>query len=106
MDRRLRKVAFRIAITLILLIAPMCAQTKRLWVLQSTGELVEYNPATFVKKQTVKLPVEAAQSPAAVEVNRAGEILFAHPISLPLSEEDATSPHKIWIWNGQSASSM
>lgn len=106
MDRRLRKVAFRIAITPILLIAPMCAQTKRLWVLQSTGELVEYNPATFVKKQTVKLPVEAAQSPAAVEVNRAGEILFAHPISLPLSEEDATSPHKIWIWNGQSASSM
>lgn len=97
---------FRLPIILIFLIAPLCAQSKRLWVLQSTGEMVEYNPATFAKKQMVKLPVEAAKSPAAIEVNQTGEILFAPPISLPLSEEDATAPHKIWIWNGQSASSI
>ena len=86
--------------------APLCAQTKRLWVLQSTGEIVEYNPATFAKRQTVKLPPEAAKSPAAVEINRTGQILFTPPVSLPLSDEDATAPHKVWVWNGQAATSI
>ncbi len=106
MHRPLTKVSLRIAITLTLLIAPLCAQTKRLWVLRSTGDMIEFDPVKFVQKQTVKLPPEAAKSPASVEVNQPGQILFAPPISLPISDEDATSAHTIWIWNGQSASSI
>ena len=106
MHPRFTTIPFRFAVSLILLIAPLCAQTKRLWVLQSTGEIVEYNPATFAKRETVKLPAEAVKSPAGVEVNLAGQILFASPLSLPLSDEDAGAPHKVWIWNGQAASSI
>lgn len=95
-----------LVVGLILLTVPLCAQTKRLWVLQSTGEMVEYNPATFAKKETVKLPVEAAKTPNAIDVNQTGEILFAPPIPLPLSEEDTTATHKISIWNNQSTSTI
>jgi len=79
---------------------PLFAQGKRLWVLRSSGEMVEYDPATFGVKQTVKLPAEASKTPADVQVNRMGQVLFAPPLSLPLSEEDAAAAQKIWIWNG------
>ncbi len=65
--------------------------------------MVEYDPASFTVKQTVKIPADASKAPANVEVNRAGQILFAPPISLPLSDEDAAAAHKVWIWNGHSA---
>lgn len=95
---------FRIAIGLILMSVPLLAQGKRLWVLRSSGEMVEYDPATFAVKQTVKLPAEVSTTPANVEVNRAGQILYAPPVSLPLSEEDVSAAHKVWIWNGLAAS--
>jgi hypothetical protein len=82
------------------------AQTKRLWVLQPSGEMVEYSPATFAIMQRVKVPPEALKSPSNISVNRQGQILFAPTISLPLSEADATDPHKIWIWNGHTATSI
>ena len=56
--------------------------------------MVEYDLATFAVKQTVKLPAEATQAPQNVSVNRLGQILFATPVSLPLSEEDNRSPHQ------------
>lgn len=82
------------------------AQTKHLWVLQSSGELIEYDPTTFALKQRVKVPPEAVKSPSNISVNTLGQILFAPTISLPLSETDATDPHKIWIWNGHTAISI
>ena len=82
------------------------AQGSRLWVLRPPGELVEYDPATFAAKQAVKLTAEAIKSPGNIFVNRAGQVLFAPTISLPLSEEDVSSPHKIWIWNGHTATSL
>ena len=86
--------------------SPLFAQGKRLWILRSTGEMVEYDPATFTVKQTVKLPADALKNPASVEVNRVGQMLFAPPISLPLSDEDASATHKIWIWNGHAAATI
>lgn len=94
-------IPFRLAISLVLMTASLCAQTRRLWVLRSSGEMVEYDPATFAARQAVKAPPEIAKSPAAVEVNQAGQMLFSPPLSLPLSDEDAAAAHKVWIWNGQ-----
>jgi hypothetical protein len=101
----MRKI-LQVLISFILMALPLVAQAKRLWVLRSTGEMVEYDPATFAAKQTVKLPAEAGRVPASVDVNHLGQILFAPTVSLPLSEGDVAAPHKIWIWNGQAAAGI
>jgi len=100
------RIPFRILIAIAVMITPLFGQAKRLWVLQGSGEMLEYDPATFALKQKVKVPSDAMKSPAAVEVNQAGLILFAPPISLPLSDEDAAGVHKVWLWNGQTASTI
>jgi len=92
--------------TLLLIATPLCAQSKRLWVLSATGEIVEYDPATFAPKQRVKLPPEAAKSPASVSINRQGQILFAPTVSLPLSDADTANLHKLWFWNGHTPASI
>ena len=86
---------FRIAIAITLVVTPVFGQTKRLWVLNGTGGMVEYDSATFTPKQTVKAPPALAKSPGAVEVNRVGQILFEPPLSLPLSDEDAAATHQV-----------
>ncbi len=90
-------------LSLLSITTPLLAQGKRLWVLRPAGEMVEYDPTTFAVKQTVKIPAEAAQSPEKVRVNHVGQILFATSAPIPLAEEDVTSAHKVWIWNGHSA---
>jgi hypothetical protein len=85
---------------------PLLGQGKRLWVLRAPGEMVEYDPATFAVKQTVKVPAEAVQSPLSVAVNRRGQILFVPAVSLPLGEGDVTSPAKVWFWNGRTATAI
>jgi len=67
-----KKVGYVIA--LLLMSTPLFTQTKRLWVLQSSGEMVEYDPTTFAPKQHVKLPPEALKSPSNIFVNRQGQI--------------------------------
>lgn len=91
---------------LLLLTAPLLGQGTRLWVLRAPGEMVEYDPATFAAKQTVKVPAEAVQSPERVRVNRGGQILLATPVTLPLAEEDVASAHKVWVWNGRNATTI
>lgn len=81
------------------------AQQKRLWVLGSTGEMTEYDPATFAVKQHVKMPPEAIKSPAGISVNQQGQILFASAVNLPLSEDDQ-SGRKVWLWDGHAANSI
>ena len=78
---------------------PLSGQGKRLWVLSSTGDMKEYDPSTFTARQTVKVPAEAAQSPQNISVNHLGEILFVPSVTLPLSENDTSSAHKVWLWN-------
>jgi hypothetical protein len=82
---------------------PGFAQEKRLWVLRAPGEMVEYDPATFTIRQTLKVPPEALRTPQGLSVNHAGQILFASQVSLPLGEEDLKSPHQAWFWNGRDA---
>jgi hypothetical protein len=82
------------------------AQGKRLWVVRAPAEIVEYDPSTFAAKQTVKVPAEALQSPTSLQVNRAGQILFASPPSLPLLDSDLTSPHRLWLWDGHTATTL
>jgi hypothetical protein len=98
--------SLRAAFLVMLLAVPLFGQGKRLWVLKASGEMVEYDPATFAAKQTVKMPAEALKNPGNISVNRLGQILFAPTISLPLSEEDAASAHKVWIWNGHAATTF
>ncbi|HEV2395963.1 MAG TPA: hypothetical protein VGS27_03330 [Candidatus Sulfotelmatobacter sp.] len=91
---------------LLLTSASLFAQQKRLWVLRAPGEMVEYDAATFAVKQTVKVPAEALKSATSVDVNDAGQILFMPLISLPLSDEDISSPHKLWLWDGRAATTV
>lgn len=93
-------------ISLLLLVAPLLGQGKRLWVLRGPAEMAEYDPATFELKQTVKVPVDLLQSPEKVRVNRVGQILFAWPASLPLADEDVAAARKVWLWNGHSAATI
>ncbi len=81
-------------------------QSKRLWVLRTSGEMTEYDLATFEPKQTVKVPAEAARSPQNIAVNHQGQILFSPTVSLPLAEGDVESAAKVWFWNGRSASEI
>jgi len=97
------KIISRAICCCLLFTAPLLGQGRRLWVLRAPGEMVEYDPATFAVKQTVKVPTGAVESPQNVSVNRAGQILFAPPVSLPLSDEETASAHKLWFWNGRAA---
>ena len=86
--------------------ASLMAQSQRLWVLRPPGEMVEYDPATFTAKQTVKVPAEAASSPQNFSVNHLGQMLFAAPVSLPLTEGDVATEQKVWFWDGHAATSL
>jgi hypothetical protein len=105
----MRRFASVIAIVVgivVLSVAPLLGQGKRIWVLRSSGEMVEYDPATFAAKQTVKVPDDVAQMPGNVQVNRLGQVLFVPAVSLPLAESDVESPQKIWLWNGRAATAI
>ena len=91
---------------LLLLPAPLVSQSPRLWVLRAPGEMVEYDAKSFATKQTVKVPAEALKTPASLQVNRLGQMLFAPAVSLPLAEEDTEAPHKVWIWNGHAPTTI
>jgi hypothetical protein len=91
---------------LLLLTTQSLGQGKRLWVLRPPGEMVEYDPATFAVKQTVKVPSEAVESPGNISVNRLGQILYEPAVALPLSEDDAASVHKVWFWNGRAGTTI
>jgi ferredoxin len=87
-------------------VTSISAQEKRLWVLRAPGEMVEYDPATFAAKPTVKVPAEAVPSPQSIAINRLGQILFAPAVSLPLADTDIKAAHKAWFWNGHAASEI
>jgi hypothetical protein len=91
---------------LLLLAASALGQGKRLWVLRTSGEMVEYDPSTFAVKQTIKVPPEAVQSPQRVFVNLVGQVLFVPAVSLPLSDEDAAAQHKVFLWNGHASATL
>src|SRR5580700_1249484 len=91
---------------LLLLATSLAAQSKRLWVVRAPGEAVEYDPATFAEKQTVKVSAEAVESPQNFSVNHLGQMLFAAPVSLPLGEGDLAAERKVWFWDGKAANTL
>jgi hypothetical protein len=97
-----------IAIVSVVLVfaASLAAQTKRLWVLRSPGEMVEYDPATFAARQAVKVPVEAVSSSQNLSVNHLGQMLFAATLSLPLLEGDLAAGRNVWFWDGRAATTL
>src|SRR5215471_116063 len=96
----------RLIAGLLLLPSPLVAQGPRLWVLRAPGEMVEYDAKSFVTRQTVRVPAEALKPPASLQANRLGQMLFAPAVSLPLSEDDAKEPHKVWIWDGHAPATI
>ncbi len=99
-----RMIRIRIAFVFFLLCTSLAAQNKRLWVLRAPGEAVEYDPATFALKQTVKVPAEAVDSAQSFSVNHLGPMLFTEPVALPLFEGDFAAERKVWFWDGHAAS--
>jgi len=89
-----------------LLLPSLGAQSKRLWVLSPSGAMVEYDPATFAEKQTVKVPPESAESPQNLLVNHLGQMLFAAPVALPLAEGDVAAERNVWFWDGHAATTL
>jgi hypothetical protein len=90
----------------LLLATSLAAQSKRLWVVRAPGQAVEYDPATFAEKQTVKIPAEALESPQNFSVNHLGQMLFAEPISLPLGDGDLAAERKVWFWDGHALATL
>jgi hypothetical protein len=88
-----------------MLTASLAAQSKTFWVLRAPGEMAEYDAATFAARQTVKVPAEALTSPQSLSVNLLGQMLFAAPVALPLSEGDLAE-RKVWFWDGRSATTL
>lgn len=84
----------------------LVAQSKRLWVLRATGEMAEYDPASFAAKQTVKVPLEAVGTPQSLQVNHLGQMLFAAAVSLPLTEGESSADRKVWLWDGRTAATL
>jgi hypothetical protein len=101
----MRKLITTVCIVLLSALS-MSAQSKRLWVLRAPGEMVEYDSATFVSKQTVKVPSEAVASPQNLRVNHPGQMLFASAVSLPLVEGDLAAERKVWFWDGHAANAL
>src|ERR1700685_3421058 len=61
----------------------LAAQNKRLWVLRTPGQAVEYDTTTLAEKRKVEIPPEAVASPLRFSVNALGQMLFALPAALP-----------------------
>jgi len=90
----------------LLFTVPLAAQGKRLWVLRAPGEMVEYDPATFAAKQTVKVPAEAVTSSQGFSVNHLAQMLFAPSVALPLAEGDSAAGGDVWFWDGHRATTL
>jgi|HubBroStandDraft_5_1064220.scaffolds.fasta_scaffold02289_7 hypothetical protein len=101
----MRKLIPALSVVLVLT-ASLPAQSKRLWVLRPPGDAAEYDPATFAAKPTVKIPPEAVASPQSFSVNHLGQMLFAAPVSLPLTEDDQSAEKKVWFWDGHTATTL
>jgi hypothetical protein len=84
----------------------LAAQTKRLWVIREPAGITEYDPTTFVAKQTAKLPPDAVETPQGLSINHLGQMLFVAPVSLPLDESDLAGNRKFWFWEGNTATTL
>lgn len=78
------------------------AQKQRIWVLTEPNSVVEYDPATFARKQSVTVPNEALRAPRIFQINRQGQMLYA-PNSEDPSPDVGKNGEKFWFWDGHAA---
>ena len=81
------------------------AQSPRLWVLTEPNTVIEYDPATFARKESVKVPDEVAKSARILQINHKGQMLYA-PNSDDPSPDVGKGGDKFWLWDGHAASSL
>ena len=78
------------------------AQKQRIWVLTEPNSIVEYDPATFARKQSVTVPNEALKASRIFQINRQGQMLYA-PNSEDPSPDVGKNGEKFWFWDGHTA---
>ena len=81
------------------------AQSPRLWVLTEPNSVIEYDPATFARKESVKVPDEVAKSARIFQINHKGQMLYA-PNSDDPSPDVGKGGDRFWLWDGHAASSL
>ena len=90
---------------LFLLILNCCsnvqAQERRLWVVQPSATVVEYDPLTFAKKDSRAVPGDVSSAPQVLQINRQGQMLFAPSPDDP-SPDVGKGALTFWFWDGRS----
>jgi len=107
---RLRRLSFLTRLTLlgcVLTTAGVAsAQSRRMWVMKAPNTIVEIDPTTFAEKGSVTLPAGALETPAALQVNAKGQMLFALGADDPMIDASKGMADKVWLWDGQKAASI
>jgi hypothetical protein len=92
-------------LVVVCLAASVMAQSRRLWVLKQPDSIVEYDPATFAPKHTVKVPEEVLKAARILQINHHGQMLFAPNTDDP-SPDVGKNGERFWFWDGQSATML
>ena len=99
------KVLFGVMVVIACLAAEMAAQEHRIWVMKEPGSVIEYDSATFAPKGTAQLPADVLRSPALLQVNAAGQMLFAPNPDDP-SPDVGKAGEKMWFWDGKATADL
>ena len=67
--------------------------------LTEANSIVEYDPATFARKQAVSVPDEVLKAPRIFQINRRGQMLYAPNVEDP-SPDVGKNSEKFWVWDG------
>jgi hypothetical protein len=97
--------AFSWLLVALSMVTPLSAQGPRLWVLTGPDSVIEYDPATFARKQSVSVPSEVAKAARILQINRKGQMLYA-PNSDDPSPDAGKSGERFWFWDGKSAAQL
>lgn len=93
----------------LLMVACLCpavvGQSRRVWVLKEPDSIVEYDPATFAVKQTLKVPEDVLKAARILQINAKGQMLFAPNTDDP-SPDVGKNGERFWFWDGQSAGTL
>ena len=85
--------------------ASVLGQSRRVWVLKEPDSIVEYDPTTFVAKQTQKVPEDVLKAARILQINAKGQMLFAPNTDDP-SPDVGKNGERFWFWDGQSTTML
>src|ERR1700751_4320517 len=80
-------------------------QSRRVWVLKEPESIVEYDPATFAVKQTLKVPEDVLKAARILQINGKGQMLFAPNTDDP-SPDVGKNGERFWFWDGQATTML